>query len=246
MWRNSWFRHYKFTGLPHNYGIHILVTEDRPNTADLLRRALESEGHSVLVAYDGERALKLAVTAEFDVILLDLTLPRMDGLTVLKRLRDARVNTPVIIVSARDDGPDIVQGLDTGADDYLTKPFELDILLARVRAVSRRAPASHAAELVFRELKLKPATHQMERGGRTVSLTRTEYALLDILVRRAGTVVPRQVLIEEGWGPGSEVGDANLYFFVRALRSKITAPGEEELLHTVRGVGYSIRSKDNC
>ena len=234
------------TGPPQNEDIRILVAEDRPNTADLLRRALESEGHSVLLAYDGERALQLALTAEFDVILLDVMLPRMDGLTVLKRLRDARLNTPVIIVSARDAGPDIVQGLDTGADDYLTKPFELDILLARVRAVSRRGPASQAAGLVFRDLKLIPATYQMQRGGRTVSLTRTEYVLLGTLIRRAGTVVPREVLIEEGWGLGSDVSDANLYFFVRALRSKITGPGEEELLHTVRGVGYSIRSQDCC
>jgi DNA-binding response OmpR family regulator len=200
----------------------------------------------VLLAYDGERALKLALTAEFDVILLDVMLPRMDGLTVLKRLRDTRLNTPVIIVSARDAGPDIVQGLDTGADDYLTKPFELEILLARVRAVSRRGPAPQPAELVFRDLRLKPATYQMERSGRTVSLTRTEYILLETLVRRAGTVVPRQVLIEEGWGLGSDVSDANLYFFVRALRSKITRPGEEELLYTVRGVGYSIRSQNCC
>jgi DNA-binding response OmpR family regulator len=207
---------------------------------------LESEGHSVLLAYDGERALKLALTAEFDVILLDVMLPRMDGLAVLKRVRDARLNTPVIIVSARDAAPDIVKGLDTGADDYLTKPFELEILLARVRAVSRRGPATKLAELAFRDLKLNPATYQMQRGDRTASLTRTEYVLLETLVRRAGTVVPREVLIEEGWGLGSDVSDANLYFFVRALRSKITGPGEEELLHTVRGVGYSIRSEDFC
>ena len=180
------------------------------------------------------------------MILLDLTLPRLDGLTVLKRVRDSRLNTPVIIVSARDAGPDIVQGLDSGADDYLTKPFELDILLARVRAVSRRAPASQPAELAYHDLRLKPAAYQMQRGGRTVSLTRTEYVLLEMLVRRAGTVVPRQVLIEEGWGAGSDVSDGNLYFFVRALRSKITVPGEEELLHTVRGVGYSIRSQRSC
>jgi len=186
------------------------------------------------------------MTEGLEVILLDVMLPCMDGLTVLRRIRDARLNTPVILVSARDAGPDIVHGLDAGADDYLTKPFELDILLARVRAVSRRATVSQPADLVFRDLRLKPATYQMQRGGRTVSLTRTEYVLLETLIRRAGTVVPREVLIQEGWGLGSEVSDANLYFFVRALRSKITAPGEEELLHTVRGVGYSIRSEDCC
>jgi DNA-binding response OmpR family regulator len=171
-------------------------------------------------------------------------LPRMDGLSVLKRLRAARLQTPVIIVSARDAGPNIVQGLDCGADDYLTKPFELDILLARVRAVARRAPVAQPVELSFRDLKLNPSTYQLQRGHRTVALTRTEYALLETLIRRAGTVVPREVLIEEGWGDESDVSDANLYFFVRALRSKITQPGEPELLHTVRGVGYSIRGED--
>jgi DNA-binding response OmpR family regulator len=208
-----------------------------------LRRALESEGHSVQLAYDGERALTLALTSELDVILLDVMLPGMDGLTLLRRLRDGRLNTPVIIVSARDAGPDIVRGLDSGADDYLTKPFELDILLARVRAVSRRGGGSQPADLVFRDLRLKPTSYQLQRGERTVSLTRTEYALLELLIRRGGMVVPRAILVEEGWGHGADVSDANLYFFVRALRSKITTPGEEELLHTVRGVGYSLRSE---
>jgi DNA-binding response OmpR family regulator len=171
-------------------------------------------------------------------------LPRLDGLSVLKKLREARLNTPVIIVSARDAATDIVRGLDSGADDYLTKPFELDVLLARLRAVARRAPAAQPPELIFRDLRLNPGTYQLQRGERTVSLTRTEFVLLETLIRRAGMVVPRDALIEEGWGVGSDVSDANLYFFVRALRSKITQPGETELLHTVRGVGYSIRSED--
>jgi DNA-binding response OmpR family regulator len=210
-----------------------------------LRRALETEGHSVVLAYDGERALKLGLAADLDAILLDVMLPCLDGLSVLKRLRAARLNVPVIIVSARDAGPDIVQGLDSGADDYLTKPFELDILLARLRAVARRAPAAQTPDLIFEDLRLNPATYQMRRGARTVSLTRTEYALLAALIRRAGAVVPRDVLIEEGWGTESGVSDANLYFFVRALRAKITQPGETELLHTVRGVGYSIRRQNS-
>ena len=215
------------------------------NTADLLRRALESEGHSVLLAYDGDRALKLGLTADVEAILLDVMLPRLDGLSVLRKLREARLQTPVLIVSARDSGPDIVRGLDLGADDYLTKPFELNVLLARIRAVARRAPVSQPTELQFEDLRLNPSTYQMQRGDRTVSLTRTEFVLLETLIRRAGMVVPREVLIEEGWGSASEVSHANLYFFVRALRSKITQPGEPELLHTVRGVGYSLRS-ENC
>jgi two-component system response regulator MprA len=170
-------------------------------------------------------------------------LPRLDGFSVLKRLREARLRTPVIIVSARDAIPDIVRGLDAGADDYLTKPFELGILLARVRAVARRAPAAQPAELTFQDLTLNPGSHEMQRGGRTASLTRTEYALLETLMRRAGSVVRREVLIEEGWGMESDVSGANLYVFIRSLRSKITQSGEPELLHTVRGVGYSIRSE---
>ena len=197
----------------------------------------------MVLAYDGDRALKLGLAADLNVILLDVMLPRLDGLSVLRKLREARLHTPVIIVSARDAGPDIVEGLDCGADDYLTKPFELDVLLARIRAVSRRAAAAQPPELTFADLRLNPGTYQLRRGQRTVALTRTEYALLETLVRRAGMVVPREVLIEEGWGLGSDVSDANLYFFVRALRSKITQPGETELLHTVRGVGYSIRSE---
>ncbi len=137
------------------------------------------------LAFDGHRALKLGLAAASDVILLDVMLPRMDGLSVLRRLREARMQTPVIIVSARDAGADIVQGLDCGADDYLTKPFELDILLARVRAVARRAPAAQHADLAFADLRINPGTYQLRRGARTVSLTRTEFALLETLIRRA-------------------------------------------------------------
>ena len=195
------------------------------------------------MAFDGDRALTLGKGPDIDAILLDVMLPRLDGFSVLRKLREAGLRTPVIIVSARDAMPDIVHGLDSGADDYLTKPFELDILLARVRAVTRRALAAQPAELTFQDLTLKPGTYEMQRGGRTASLTRTEYALLETLMRRAGAIVPREVLIEEGWGMASEVSGANLYVFIRSLRSKMTQPGETELLHTVRGVGYSLRSE---
>src|SRR5579862_7678369 len=136
--------------------IKILVAEDQSKTADLMRRALEGDGHSVLVAYDGDRALSSGRSADLDVILLDLMLPRLDGFSILKKLRESELRTAVIIVSARDTLTDIVDGLDAGADDYLTKPFELDNLLARVRAVGRRAPEARPAELTFRDLRLKP------------------------------------------------------------------------------------------
>jgi two-component system response regulator MprA len=224
--------------------IKILVAEDQSKTADLMRRALEGDGHSVLVAYDGDRALSLGRSADLDVILLDLMLPRLDGFSILKKLRESELRTAVIIVSARDTLTDIVDGLDAGADDYLTKPFELDNLLARVRAVGRRAPEARPAELTFRDLRLKPATHEIQRGSRSVPLTRKEFALLEVLMRRAGAVVPREVLLEEGWGSESDPSGANLYVFIRSLRSKITHSGEIELLHTVHGVGYSIRSEE--
>jgi DNA-binding response OmpR family regulator len=223
--------------------IQILVVEDKLKTADLLRRALESDGHGVVVAHDGDRALALGRAADIDVILLDVMLPRQDGFAVLRKLREERRRTPVIMVTARDAKADVLRGLDSGADDYLTKPFELDILLARVRAVVRRAPPTHAMELSFKDLRLKPGTYELQRGQRTASLTRTEYVLLETLIRRAGTVVPREVLIEEGWGDESGGSGANLYVFIRSLRSKITQPGEVELLHTVHGVGYSLRSE---
>jgi DNA-binding response OmpR family regulator len=213
-------------------------------TADLMRRALEGEGHSVRMAYDGERALTLGRAPDIDVILLDLMLPGMDGFQVLKKLREGGLRTAVIIVSAKDTLPDVVRGLDSGADDYLTKPFQLENLLARVRAVGRRAPAGESAELVYRDLKLKTGSYEMQRGARTASLTRTEYALLEVLIRRAGKVVPRAVLMEEGWGADSEPSGANLYVFIRSLRAKIAQPGEPELLHTVHGIGYSLRSED--
>lgn len=221
--------------------MRILVAEDKPKTAQLLRRALESEGHEVVLAYDGGRALTLGTSAEADVILLDVMLPQQDGFAVLRKLREGRVRTPVIMLTARDSKADIVHGLDCGADDYLTKPFELDILFARVRAVARRAPAPEQAELTFLDLHLNASTYEIRRGDRTEPLTRTEFVLLETLMRRPGVVVRRETLIEQGWGSESDVNGASLYVFIRSLRSKITRPGESELLHTVRGVGYSLR-----
>ena len=226
--------------------MRILVAEDRPKTADLLRRALGSEGHDVVLAYDGDRALTLGKSAAADLILLDVMLPVLDGFSVLRKLRENRVRTPVIMLTARDSRADIVHGLDCGADDYLTKPFELDILFARVRAVARRAPALEFAELNFLDLHLNAGTYELRRGERTAPLTRTEYALLETLMRRPGAVVRRETLIEQGWGTESDVNGASLYVFIRSLRSKITQPGETELLHTVRGVGYSLRSGPCC
>lgn len=223
--------------------MQILLAEDRPKTADLMRRALEEEGHSVRLAFDGARALELGRTEDIGLVVLDVMLPRLDGFTVLRKLREARLRTPVIIVTARDAKEDILHGLDAGADDYLTKPFELEILLARVRALARRAAPSQLAELAFQDLRLNPNTYELQRGDRKAALTRTEYALLEALIRRAGAVVSREVLLEQGWGMQSDATGANLYVFIRSLRAKITQEGEAELLHTIRGVGYWLGSE---
>ncbi len=209
--------------------------------ARLLQRTLQNEGYSVALAFDGEEALNIGIAGGLDVIVLDVMLPGRDGFDVIRNLRAAKSMVPTIMVTARDAMSDIVRGLDSGADDYLTKPFTLDVLLARIRALSRRGPVAYPADLRFQDLVLNTRTHEMHRGGRVLPLTRTEYGILEVMIRRAGCVVPRDVLVEAGWGGGAEVSDNTLYVFIRSLRSKIG--GEPQLLHTVRGVGYSLRAE---
>lgn len=221
--------------------MHILVVEDRPRMARLLDRTLRREGHTVTLALDGEQAVEYGRSSDLDVILLDVALPVMDGFAVLRTLRAEQFTTPTIMVTARDSMDDIVRGLDLGADDYLTKPFALGNLLARIRAVSRRRSVIQMDRLEFQGLTLDRTTHRLSRFGRTEELTRIEFALLEKLIRNAGMIVTRDILVEAGWGLGADVNEGSLYVFVRALRSKIAAEGEPQLLHTVRGVGYTLR-----
>src|SRR5262249_11592273 len=222
--------------------MRVLVAEDKPRMAHYLQRALQSEGYSVELAFDGEEALSRALSGGLDLMVLDIMLPRRDGFDVIRNLRAAKQTMPTIMVTARDAMSDIVRGLDLGADDYLTKPFSLDVLLARVRALTRRGPVTYPADLSFEDLTLSSRTHELRRGSRTVSLTRTEYALLEALIRRAGCIVPRDVLVEAGWGGCAEVSDGTLYVFIRGLRAKIALLGEHPCLHTARGVGYTLRT----
>ena len=222
--------------------MRILVVDDKQRMAQLLETALTGEGHTVLLAFNGEEALHLAKSEELDLILLDVMLPRMDGFTVMQRMRAANLMTPTIMVTARDAMADIVRGLDLGADDYLTKPFALDVLLARVRAVARRGPVTNPSDVEFEDLKLNGQTYTLQRGTRTAALTRTEFALLKTLLRRPGSIVSKDALVEAGWGINSDVNDGTLYVFMRALRAKIAQPGETQLLHNARGVGYSVRT----
>jgi DNA-binding response OmpR family regulator len=211
--------------------------------ARFLQRALQGEGYSVELAFDGEQALSMGLSGGLDLMVLDVMLPRRDGFDVIRNLRAARQMLPMLILSARDTREDIVRGLDLGADDYLTKPFAVDEMLARVRALTRRAPATYVSDLQFEELALNNRTHELHRNGRVTPLTRTEYALMEVLIRRAGCIVPRDVLVEAGWGGGAEVSDGSLYVFMRGLRAKIASPGQQQYLHTVRGVGYTLREE---
>jgi DNA-binding response OmpR family regulator len=210
--------------------------------ARLLERALKREGHTVTLAFDGEQAMLCGRSEDLDVILLDVALPLVDGFTVLRNLRAEHYTTPTIMVTARDAMTDIVRGLDLGADDYLTKPFSLEVLLARVRAVSRRGTTIQPHTLEYEDLTLNPQTLELRRRDRVMYLTRTEFALMEKLVRNAGLIVPQEALVEAGWGIGADVSQSSLYVFMRALRQKIATPGEEQLLHTARGVGYVLRS----
>jgi DNA-binding response OmpR family regulator len=220
--------------------MQILVVEDERRMAELLERTLSEEGHQVVVARDGREGFEAARCAPFDVIVLDMMLPGMDGLAVARRLRERGNQTPVLMLTARDTAADIVNGLDSGADDYLTKPFSLEILLARLRAVSRRGAIPRPVCLEVADLKLDPATRRVTRGGEILNLTPREYKLLELLMRNPGRAISRDSILESVWGFGSEVNENTLEVFMRLLRMKVETR-EPKLIHTIRGFGYMIR-----
>ena len=221
-----------------------MVAEDKPRVARALVRAIERDGHSVALASDGEQALAMGMCDGLDVIVLGVMLPRRDGFEVIRHLRAANRNTPTMMVTARDSTADMVRGLDLGADDCLAEPFAVEVLLARIRALHRRNPITYPPDLEFEDLRLKARTHELQRGSRIVALTRTEHSLLETLMRRAGSIVPKNVLAEAGWGSDADVNDASLYVFIRALRVRIAVEGERQYLHTIRGIGYTLRSDE--
>ena len=206
----------------------------------LVRRGLTEEGHSVLAVGDAEAALDQALASPFEVIVLDVMLPDRSGVDVVRDLRARGRATPVLMLTARDTQADVVAGLDAGADDYLTKPFAFDVLLARLRALARRAPLQHAGAMTHGDLTLDPAAHTVRRAGAAVALTPTEFRLLECLLRRPGRVVTRQALIESLWGFERDVEANTLDAFIRLLRQKIDRPGQPPVINTVRGVGYRI------
>ncbi len=221
----------------------LLVVEDEKRMVELLRKGLTEEGHTVTCATDGSSGLDMAANYDFDVIILDIMMPKLDGYELARRLRSEKVATPVLMLTAKDSVPDIVHGLDVGADDYLTKPFSFNELLARLRAVQRRARVPQPLLLQVGDLTLDPGTRDVSRSGVKISLTRTEYSLLEQLIYHAGSVVRRQYLIEAVWGFDREIEDNTLDVFVRLLRHKIQDDVRPKLIHTVRGVGYILRAE---
>ena len=221
----------------------LLIVEDETRMADLLRKGLTEEGHTAVCAFDGAEGLALAKGYEFDVIILDVMMPKLTGYELAKRLRAEKIRTPILMLTAKDSVPDIVRGLDLGADDYMTKPFSFDELLARLRTLKRRVLATEETKLRVGDLVLDPASREVSRGAVSISLTRTEYNLLERLVYRAGRVVSRRLLIESVWGFDREIEDNTLDAFMRLLRNKVDGSGKAKLIHTVRGVGYMIRAK---
>ena len=216
--------------------------EDERRMAALLKRGLVEEGHQVFVAHDGIEGYEMARSAEFDVIVLDVMLPGMDGLAIARKLRETHNQTPVLMLTARDTAASVIAGLDAGADDYLTKPFSFDIFLARVRAVSRRArDSAHRVSGGAADLTLDPSTRRVTRWERRrADLTPREFSLLELLMRNHGRVITRDTILESVWGFDSDVAGNTIEAFVRLLRLKVDT-SEPKLIHTVRGVGYVMR-----
>ncbi|MDP8923930.1 MAG: response regulator transcription factor [Chloroflexota bacterium] len=224
---------------------HVLVVDDDPEIRDSLRRGLSVEGYAVSLAADGAEALELARERTPDLVVLDVMLPKLDGLEVCRRLRMAEGSLPIILLTARDAVPDRVAGLETGADDYLVKPFAFEELLARVRVQLRRheAAATGARELRFDDLRLDTAAREARRGPRRIPLTTTEYELLRLFMQHPREVLSRERIFERVWGYDFDGESKVIEVYVRYLREKLEAAGEPRLIHTVRGAGYVLRSE---
>ena len=219
--------------------MRILVVDDEPAVRESLRRALQLEGYEVELAGDGEEALERL--DGIDAMLLDVSMPRLDGLEACRRLRSRGSSLPVLMLTARDEGADRVAGLDAGADDYVVKPFALEELLARLRALLRRAAPEDGAVLRFADLELDPATREVRRGGDPIELTRTEFSLLELFLRNPRQVLTRSIIFERVWGYDFGFGSNSLDVYIGYLRRKTEQGGKPRLIQTIRGVGYALR-----
>jgi two-component system, OmpR family, response regulator MprA len=221
--------------------VRILVVDDEPQLRRALERALKLEGYDVALAADGEQALAALADEHPDAIVLDVLMPKLDGLEVCRRMRAAGDRTPVLVLTARDAVSDRVDGLDAGADDYLVKPFALEELLARLRALLRRGAGD--GPLAYADLTLDPATREVRRGQREIELTKTEFALLEILLRHPRVVLTRSQILEAVWGYDFGPSSNSLEVYIGYLRRKTEEGGEPRLIQTARGVGYALRER---
>lgn len=220
----------------------ILVVDDEPAVRDSLRRALQLEHYDVELASDGAEALdRLRAAADVDAVVLDVSMPRLDGLEACRRLRSEGNSVPVLMLTARDEVADRVAGLDAGADDYVVKPFALAELLARLRALLRRAAPQEGDTLRFADLELDPSTRLVRRGGEAIELTRTEFSLLELFLLNPRQVLTRSVIFERVWGYDFGFGSNSLDVYIGYLRRKTEARGKPRLIQTIRGVGYALR-----
>lgn len=221
--------------------MNVLIVEDDPRILKSLKRGLEESGYAVQAASDGEAGLHEVETATFDLVVLDLVLPKVGGLDVLKKLRGRGVQTPVLCLTARDQVSDRVQGLDAGADDYLVKPFSFDELLARCRALLRRGSAPREPALAYGDVAMDLVKRGVKRGKRPVELTAKEFSVLELFLRRPEQVLPRSVICEHVWGADFAEYSNVIDVHIKNLRRKLSERGDPELLHAVRGVGYVLR-----
>lgn len=221
--------------------MRILVVEDEHRIAQAIKRGLEQETYAVDVCFDGDDGLRAALAEEYDVILSDVMMPGMDGITMCRKLREQANHTPVLLLTAKDQSHDIVRGLDAGADDYLPKPFSFEVLLARIRALLRRPVEAQAEVLQAGGLALTPSTHTVTRHGQSINLSAKEYGILEYLLRNKGRVVSKNNIISHVWDFDADILPNNVEVFITYLRNKIDKPfAGEPLIRTVRGFGYTI------
>ena len=221
--------------------MRILIVEDEKKVARFIQQGLEEEHYSVDVAHDGERGALLAETQGYDLLILDVMLPKLSGIEITRRLRTSRVATPILMLTAKTATEDKVAGLDSGADDYLTKPFAFAELLARVRSLLRRGSKEKSTVLSIAELELDTVSHKAKRGDRAIDLTAKEYALLEYFLRNKNRVLSRTIISEHIWDYNFDTGTNLIDVYVNHLRNKVDSGFEKKLIHTVRGVGYVLR-----
>jgi heavy metal response regulator len=221
--------------------MRILVIEDERKIADFIKRGLKEEKYSVDVAYDGEEGYYFATTNEYDLIILDIMLPKIDGISLCKKLRADKITTPIIMLTVKNTIEDKVTGLDSGADDYLTKPFAFEELLARIRAILRKKDMQIPTKLQVDDLVLDLLTHKVTRAGKEIVLTPKEYALLEYLMRNAGRVITRTMIAEHVWDINFDTFTNVIDVYINYLRNKIDRNYKKKLIHTVRGTGYILK-----